>query len=71
MKSLFAEVKDFSSQTLTGMKRLNYKSELLTKLGTVSFFLDDYHLLGAPPEKKRKVPFRIQIGLKAGRERLL
>ena len=43
MKSLFEEVKQFSSQTLTGMKRINYKSDLLTKLGFVKQVFNKFY----------------------------
>lgn len=56
LKALFSTVKDFSATSFTGMKKKHHKEDKLTKLG-------------APPVKQQKMPFKMKIGILAGRKK--
>ena len=53
---LLSSIKDFSSKTLTGTDKMNYKNLKLTKLGLTE-------------EKQQKMPFKIRMGMNAAKLR--
>jgi hypothetical protein len=56
MNEIMKEIKELSSTSLTGSARKKYKEDVLTKLG-------------APPAKEQTMPFRMKMGILAGRKR--
>jgi hypothetical protein len=56
LKALFSTVKDFSATAFTGMKKKQHKEDKLTKLG-------------AAPVKQQQMPFKMKMGILAGRKK--
>jgi hypothetical protein len=56
MSDLVGSVKEFSSQTLTGMHAKKHKEDVLTKLGAL-------------PVKQQTMPFKMKMGIVAGRKK--
>ena len=56
LTQLMGSVKEYSSQTFKGMEKLNHKADVLTKLG-------------AEPLKQQTMPFRMKMGIEAGRKK--
>lgn len=55
-RKIISSIKEFSSQSLTGLSKKGYKEDKLT-------------MLGAAPVKQQKMPFQMRVGIKAGREK--
>ena len=56
LKALFSTVKDFSSTSFVGMKKKKHNEDKLTKLG-------------APSVKQQTMPFKMKMGIMAGRKK--
>ena len=56
LKALFSTVKDFSSTAFVGMKKKKHNEDKLTKLG-------------APSVKQQTMPFKMKMGIMAGRKK--
>lgn len=55
---LHADIKDFSSTSLIGLAKKKFKDDKLTRLG-------------APPPKQQTMPFKMKMGIEAGRKKRL
>lgn len=56
IRDMMAKIKVFNANALTGSQKKNYKDDILTKLG-------------APPPKQPTMPFKIKMGILAGRKK--
>lgn len=55
-REIMSSIREFGSQALTGMNKKKFKEDKLTKLG-------------APPPKQQTMPFKMRLGINAGREK--
>lgn len=56
LREFMTSVKEYSSQTLEGLSKKAHKDDKLTKLG-------------APPPKQQTMPFKMKMGILAGRKK--
>jgi hypothetical protein len=55
-RSIRDSIRELSAQSLRGLQKLNHKEDKLTKLGV-------------PPPKEQSMPFKMKMGILAGREK--
>lgn len=56
VRDLYSSIKELSATTYSGLKKKKHKEDILTKLG-------------APPVKEQTMPFKMKMGILAGRKK--
>ena len=56
LQQIYSEIKEYSSTAFTGLAKKKHKEDKLTKLG-------------APPAKEQTMPFKMKMGILAGRKK--